>query len=131
MVAGGAGVTLLPELAVPTESRRADRDPAVREVRTPPHGGPHLAKALGARHGANGRAQSLEEQTRRPPGTSSLDDDSERLRHGDCLGDADTGTDSLDDDSMDLSRSPADANHTSSLDDGSLGRGSVPSSAQR
>lgn len=66
----------------------------------------------------SGRSQSLEEQTRRPPGTSSLDDDSEHLRHGDAT--RDTGTDSLDDDSMDLRGGPADANHTNSLDDGSL-----------
>jgi CubicO group peptidase (beta-lactamase class C family) len=66
-------------------------------------------------------AQSLEEQTRRPRGTDSLHDDSERLR-----GDAPAGTDSLDDDSMQLRGRTADQDGTNSLDDGSLDGGDRP-----
>lgn len=65
-------------------------------------------------------AQSLEEQTRRPPGTSSLDDDSERMRDA---GPAQPTTDSLDDDSETLRGRTADQNPTNSLDDGSLDGG--------
>jgi hypothetical protein len=61
------------------------------------------------------RAQSLEEQTRRPRGESSLDDDSERLK-----GPANQGTNSLDDDSQRL-HDRTDAEHdTNSLDNGAL-----------
>ena len=76
----------------------------------------------------DGRAQSLEEQTRRPPGTSSLDDDSQRLRDGDSedVGTDDGATDSLDDDSMDLRGRTADQAGTNSLDDGSLQGGRRP-----
>jgi len=68
-------------------------------------------------------AQSLEEETRRPPGTNSLDDDSERLKGSDA--DA-SGTDSLDDDSMELRGRTADQDGTNSLDDGSLQGGDRP-----
>ena len=60
-------------------------------------------------------AQSLEEQMRRPPGTNSLDDDSQRLQ-----GDAGRGTDSLDDDSQRRRGRTADQDGTNSLDDGSM-----------
>ncbi len=62
-------------------------------------------------------SQSLEEQTRRPPGTDSLTDDSDRMRGGD---DQATPPDSVDDDSMDLRGRTADQDGTNSLDDGSL-----------
>ena len=66
-------------------------------------------------------AQSLEEQTRRPPGSSSLGDDSDRMRDA---GPAAPTTDSLDDDSQDLRGRTADQqNPTNSLDDGSLDGG--------
>ena len=61
-------------------------------------------------------AQSLEEQTRRPPGTSSLTDDSDRMRGNDTA----PSTDSLDDDSRNLRGETADQGGTNSLDDGSL-----------
>jgi hypothetical protein len=64
------------------------------------------------------RAQSLEEQTRRPPGWSSLDDDSQRLK-----GDADQGTNSLDDDSQRLHDRTADQDGTNSVDTGALDGG--------
>jgi hypothetical protein len=64
--------------------------------------------------------QSLEEQTRRPPGTSSLDDDSDRMRDA---GPSTPTTNSLDDDSRDLRGRTADQNPTDSLDDGSLDGG--------
>jgi hypothetical protein len=76
----------------------------------------------------NGHAQSLEEQTRRPPGTSSLDDDSQHLRDGDA-GDAvtdDAVPNTLDNDSMDLRGRTADQAGTNSLDDGSLEGGNRP-----
>lgn len=60
--------------------------------------------------------QSLEEETRRPPGTNSLDDDSDRLRGADGT----PPTDSLDDDSRDLRGRTPDQDGTNSLDDGSL-----------
>ena len=63
-------------------------------------------------------AQSLEEQTRRQPGTNSLGDDSQRLQ-----GDADRGTDSLDDDSQRLRGRTADQDGTNSLDNGSMNGG--------
>ena len=64
-------------------------------------------------------AQSLEEETRRPPGTSSLHDDSERMR-----GDAgEPATNSLDNDSMELRGHTPDQDGTNSLDDGSLDGG--------
>jgi len=62
-------------------------------------------------------AQSLEEQMRRPPGTNSLHDDSERLQ-GDGTDNA--GTDSLDNDSMQLRGRTADQDGTNSLDNGSM-----------
>ena len=69
-------------------------------------------------------AQSLEEETRRPPGTSSLDDDSDRLRGA---GPAEPGTDSLDDDSMELRGRTRDQEEpTDSLDSGSLRGGDRP-----
>ena len=67
--------------------------------------------------GGQAAAQSLEEQTRRPPGTSSLHDDSERLR-GKTADQA--GTNSLDDDSRQLRGRTADQDGTNSLDDGAL-----------
>lgn len=66
------------------------------------------------------RAQSLEEQTRRPPGSSSLADDSERMRDA---GEARPTTDSQDDDSRDLRGRTADQDPTNSLDDGALDDG--------
>ena len=63
-------------------------------------------------------AQSLEEQTRRMPGTNSLHDDSDRLR-----GNAEPGTDSLDDDSQRLRGRTADQDGTDTLDDGSMDDG--------
>lgn len=65
-------------------------------------------------------AQSLEEETRRPPGTSSLQDDSDRLRDS---GPDQPVTDSLDDDSMELRGRTPDQDPTNSLDDGSLDGG--------
>jgi hypothetical protein len=62
-------------------------------------------------------AQSLEEQTRRPPGTNSLDNDSMDLRGRTA---DQGGTNSLDNDSMDLRGRTADQDGTNSLDDGSL-----------
>ena len=67
--------------------------------------------------------QSLEEQTRRPPGTSTLDDDSERLKGRDP---GEVATDSLDNDSMELRGRTADQDGTDSLDDGSLQGGDRP-----
>lgn len=66
------------------------------------------------------RAESLEEETRRPPGESSLTDDSDRLRDA---GPALPTTDDQDDDSQDLRGRTADQNPTNSLDDGSLDGG--------
>lgn len=63
------------------------------------------------------RAESLEEETRRPPGGSSLTDDSERLRDA---GPAQPTTDGQDDDSQDERGRTADQNPTNGLDDGSL-----------
>jgi len=68
-------------------------------------------------------AQSLEEETRRPPGTSSLQDDSDRLR-----GAGQPVTDSPDDDSMELRGRTPDQDPTNSLDDGSLDGGDRPDS---
>lgn len=65
-------------------------------------------------------AQSLEEQTRRPPGSSSLSDDSDRMRDA---GPAAPTSDSLDDDSQDMRGRTADQSPTNSLDDGSLDGG--------
>jgi hypothetical protein len=62
-------------------------------------------------------AQSLEEQTRRPPGTNSLQDDSDRLRQ---QNDDAAPTDSLDDDSQELRGRTPDQDGTNSLDDGSM-----------
>ena len=70
-------------------------------------------------------AQSLEEETRRPPGTSSLQDDSDRLRGS---GPDQPVTDSLDDDSMELRGRTPDQDPTNSLDDGSLDGGDRPDS---
>ena len=72
---------------------------------------------------ATSRAQSLEEQTRRPPGTSSLNDDSERLRGP---GSDAAHTDSLDDDSQDERGRTDDQDGTNSLDDGSMQGGNAP-----
>ena len=67
-------------------------------------------------------AQSLEEQTRRPEGTNSLHDDSERLK-----GNVEPPpTDSLDDDSMNRRGRTADQDGTNSLDDGSMDDDSDP-----
>jgi hypothetical protein len=68
-------------------------------------------------------AESLEEETRRPPGASSLSDDSERLR-GNPPDDADSDT--QDNDSMELRGRTADQDGTNSLDDGSLDGGNAP-----
>lgn len=68
-------------------------------------------------------AQSLEEETRPPPGTSSLTDDSDSLRGS---GRDEPATDSLDDDSMDLRGRTADQAPTNNLDDGSLDGGDRP-----
>ncbi len=65
-------------------------------------------------------AQSLEEQTRRPPGTNSLDDDSQHLR--DAV-QPEPHSDSQDDDSMRLRGRTADQDGTNSLDDGVLDGG--------
>ena len=67
-------------------------------------------------------AQSLEEETRRPPGTNSLSNDSERLKGSAPASDSDT----QDNDSMDLRGRPADQDGTNSLDDGSLDGGDAP-----
>ena len=56
------------------------------------------AVALATVIAGNARAQSLEEQMRRPPGTNSLDDDSQHLRGRTADQD---GTNSLDNGSMD------------------------------
>jgi hypothetical protein len=71
-----------------------------------------------------GRAESLEEQTRRPLGTNSLNDDSEHL-NGNV---APPPTDSLDNDSMNLRGRTADQDGTNSLDDGSMDSGNDPDS---
>lgn len=62
-------------------------------------------------------AQSLEEQTRRPPGTNSLDNDSMDRRGRTADQD---GSNSLDNDSMNLRGRTADQDGTNSLDNGSL-----------
>jgi hypothetical protein len=73
-----------------------------------------------------GRAQSLEEQTRRPLGTNTLDDDSQRMN--DDVNITPPPTDSLDNDSMrNRGRSP-DEDGTNSLDDGSMDGGNGPDS---
>jgi hypothetical protein len=73
-----------------------------------------------------GRAQSLEEQTRRPRGTNTLDDDSQRMNDDGNI--TPPPTDSLDNDSMrNRGRSP-DEDGTNSLDDGSMDGGNGPDS---
>ena len=73
------------------------------------------ALAVAIAVGGAAHAQSLEERTRREPGTNSLDNDSQRLQ-----GDADRGTDSVDDDSQRLRGRTADQDGTNSLDNGSM-----------
>jgi hypothetical protein len=67
------------------------------------------------------RADSLEDETLAPPGTNSLDDDSERLQGPS----RDFETDSLDDDS-DALRGDDDDGGTDSLDDGDPTGGAGP-----
>ena len=66
-------------------------------------------------------ADSLEEETLAPPGTNSLDDDSERLKGPS----REFTTDSLDDDSDDL-RGDSDDEGSDSLDDGDPTGGAGP-----
>ena len=68
-------------------------------------------------------AQSLEEQTRRPPGRDRLHDDSERMK-----GYAAPGTSTLHNDSMRLRGRTADEAGTNSLDNGSMDAGAAPES---
>jgi hypothetical protein len=73
-----------------------------------------------------GRAQSLEEQTRRPRGSNTLHDDSQRNSANGNI--TPPPTDSLDNDSMrNRGRSP-DEDGTNSLDDGSMDGGDGPDS---
>ena len=71
-----------------------------------------------------GSAQSLEERTRRPPGTNTLNDDSELERRNGNI--EPPPTDTLDNDSMNLRGRTADQDGTNSLDDGSMQGGNGP-----